>query len=357
MTKTDITQDLVDRITTEGPLSIAAYMESVAKAYYNSGTVFGRGGDFITAPEISQVFGELVGLWCVTTWQALGRPNRINVVECGPGRGTLMADALRAIQGAEPHFLQSMDIHFVERSPALQKQQKIALPDFDVQWHRNLETLPNGPIIILGNEFLDALPIKQYEKTPQGWRERLVDWEGVQFRFVVADTPSPDIDCAFDDAPDGSILERSDAVEAMARQMALFCMAQSGAALMIDYGYSRMDTGDSLQAVRDHAYHEVLTEPGTADITAHVDFSLVAQAVRSEGADVFGPLEQGLWLRRLGATVREAQLCEGKPQDQVRAIRNSIRRLIEPDAMGSLFKAIAFASPGTGTLAGFEVEV
>ncbi len=356
MKKADLTQEMATRISGEGPLSIAAYMETASNAYYDSGDVFGKGGDFITAPEVSQIFGELIGLWCVTAWQSLGAPRQFNFVECGPGRGTLMADALRAIAGAEPSFLKEMTLHFIERSSALRSQQEAVLPNFDIEWHEDLETVPSGPVIIVGNEFLDALPIRQFVKTTEGWCERMIDWDGDQFQFVTASHLSSDIDHTFDDAAVGSILEKSDAIESVVKQMAQQCLTHGGAVLMIDYGYVRSDVGDSLQVVKEHAYHDVLIEPGTADISAHVDFSVVAQTARSEGAQVFGPVEQGLWLRRLGATARETQLSAGKPKDQVAAIRSSIRRLIEPDGMGALFKVIALASPNASALAGFEIE-
>ena len=356
MTKSDLTHELANQIAAEGPMTVAAYMEKASQVYYDSGEVFGKSGDFITAPDISQVFGELIGLWCVTAWQALGAPRHFNFVECGPGRGTLMVDALRAIAGAEPSFIKEMTLHFIERSSALRKQQEAALPHFDIEWHDSIETVPQAPSIIIGNEFLDALPIRQFVRTAEGWNERLIDWDGSQFKFITAAQPSHDVDDTFDDAASGSVLEKSEAVESVVKQVANHSTIHDGAVLMIDYGYARSDVGDSLQAVRKHTYHDVLSDPGTADITAHVDFSMVAQAARSEGAQVFGPVEQGLWLRRLGATVRETQLSAGKSKDQVAAIRNGVRRLIEPDGMGALFKVIAFASPNAGALAGFEIE-
>ncbi len=355
MTETDAADLVAEKITHDGPMTVADYMKIVSQAYYGGGDVFGRSGDFVTAPEISQVFGELIGLWCVTAWQALGAPRAFHLIECGPGRGTLMADALRVISDSAPEFMKDVTVHLVEQSPALRAVQETTLKNWDMTWHDDLSHLPNGPCIIVGNEFLDALPIRQFEKTTSGWRERLVDFQDGEFYFVCAEHPSADVDDAFDDAATGSILEKSEAVEETVRLLAQHCVEHRGTTLMIDYGHTQSSVGDTLQSVRQHDYHPVLKDPGTADLTAHVDFALVAQAARSAQGQVFGPVEQGLWLRRLGALVRETQLTSGKSAEAQKAIRTSIRRLIEPDGMGLLFKAIAFATPDIGPLAGFEV--
>lgn len=355
MTPTEVAKELEDKISRDGPISVADYMSAVAEAYYSRGDVFGRAGDFVTAPEISQVFGELIGLWCVTAWQSLGAPRAFHMVECGPGRGTLMADALRTIAETAPDFMKEASIHLVEQSAALQGIQAAKLEDWDIQWHEDLSTLPKAPTIVIGNEFLDALPTEQYEKTPVGWCKRLVDHRNGEFQFVTAPDATHDVGDAYDDAETGSILERSSHVEETIKGLAGHCVEHHGAVLMIDYGHTHSDIGDTLQAVKGHTYHPVLKDPGSADLTAHVDFALVTEAARSEGAHVFGPVEQGLWLRRLGVIIRESQLMAGKPSEQQDAIRASIRRLIDPDGMGLLFKVIAFATPDVGALAGFEV--
>ena len=351
-----ISGELADQIAKNGPISVAAYMDAVADSYYASGNVFGKDGDFVTAPEVSQIFGELIGLWCVTAWQALGQPRHINIVECGPGRGTLMADALRAIGEVIPAFLNATAIHLVERSPALRDQQRTLLRAYDVEWHDDLSTLPYGQLIIIGNEFLDALPVHQYERTTAGWCERFVSYSDDEFSFTAAPLPTNVIDDTFDDAPVGSIIEHSEAVEDTVKKLVRLCLDRHGAALMIDYGHTRSDIGETLQAVKNHSYHPVLKDPGTADITAHVDFALVAQTARSEGAHVFGPIEQGVWLQRIGASMREAQLCADKTPETIATIKESVRRLIDTDGMGTLFKVIAMAPREIGPLAGFEVE-
>ncbi len=357
MSDQSVTDELAARIAKDGPISIAVYMDVVAENYYARGEAFGKDGDFITAPEISQVFGELVGLWCATAWQALDQPRLINLVEFGPGRGTLMADALRTVSDVAAPFFKAASLHLIERSRALRAQQQHSLRDYDVEWHDDLSMLPYGPVIFIGNEFLDALPIRQFEKMETGWHERLIEQDDGGFAFVAAPIPSDAIDHTYDDSPAGSILEQSDAIQDIVKQMAQCCVERHGVALMIDYGHTHSDVGDTLQAVQHHSYHPVLEAPGTADLTAHVDFAAIKQVARSEGAHVYGPVEQGLWLNRLGAPVREAQLCEGKSSEDASIIKDSIHRLIAPDGMGTLFKVIAFASPKIGPLAGFEVQV
>lgn len=345
---------LITQINEQGPISFATYMDAVADAYYARGTVFGKAGDFITAPEISQVFGELVGLWCVTAWQALGQPRNFNLVECGPGRGTLMADALRTVWDIAPIFARSASLHLVERSDALQDEQRKTLAPYDIDWHDDLSTIPDGPVILIANEFLDALPVSQFIKTPAGWCERLVTHDADGFHFTTAPLPRPEIGDAFDDAPTDSILEQSSAVQEMTSRIAALCVDNPGAALLIDYGHVFSDVGDTVQAVKNHAYHPVLESPGDADITAHVDFAAVAQSARAQGASIHGPVEQGPWLKRLGAEIRETQLSEGKTDAEKHAVQSSIHRLINPQEMGALFKVIALGPKGIAPLSGFE---
>jgi NADH dehydrogenase [ubiquinone] 1 alpha subcomplex assembly factor 7 len=349
-----IGRNLAQKIMDDGPIPVADYMKAVAEAYYERDNVFGRAGDFVTAPEVSQIFGELIGLWCVTAWQQLDQPRLFNLVECGPGRGTLMSDIMRTVFDIAPKFAHSAQIRLIERSAARRTEQQRALEGLDVTWHENLSELPEGPCIIVANEFLDALPIEQFVKCDGEWRERLVDFKDDTFAFAVADQAVAIADGAFDDCPDGSILEQSAAVTSVTREMGALCAERPGIALLIDYGHVRTDVGETLQAVKNHAYTAVLADPGAADITAHVDFAAVAEAARAAGARVIGPAEQGVWLRRIGATVREAQLCEGKPTDQIETIRSGVRRLIEPEHMGTLFKVVALAPPHVVTLAGFE---
>lgn len=347
---------LAERIRSEGPITVSEYMETVAEAYYAKGEAFGKEGDFITAPEISQVFGELIGLWAVTAWQALKQPRNFHLVECGPGRGTLMADLVRTVTNIAPRFMHSASIHLIERSNALKQQQAQALSDHHPVWHDDLSTLPDGPLIIIANEFLDALPVEQFVKTGTGWCERLVAHGPNGFSFETSAMPSDKASDAFDDAHPGSILEQSAAVEQLSKDLGTLCNERPAVALLVDYGYTASSVGETLQAVKEHKFHPALEQPGAADITAHVDFATVAQAGRSMGARIHGPVEQGLWLQRLGVQIRQAQLLEGKSAEEATAINTSIDRLIAPEHMGKLFKAMAFSPTHVQTLVGFEAN-
>ncbi len=355
-----LTETLKARIRRDGPLSVADYMEACANAYYAHGEVFGASGDFITAPEISQTFGEIIGLWCAVTWQSLGAPKTFRLIECGPGRGTLMADVLRAA-GRVPGFRDAARVHLVERSAKLREKQREALKGALATWHDDIEDVPAGAAIILANEFLDALPIHQWEKTERGWCERAVGLsaEG-NFAFTAAPSSTPrtlEIPLAMSaDAPRGAIFETSPATLDWTRRAAARVTEYGGAALIIDYGHAKTALGDTLQAVKAHRYHDVLADPGDVDITAHVDFEAVATAAREMGAKVFGPAPQGAWLTRLGITVRAHQLAAGKDTAAARAIQIAVQRLIAPDAMGLLFKVLVFANPALAACEGFSED-
>lgn len=348
---------LKERIRRSGPLPVADYMEACADAYYAHGEVFGAAGDFITSPEISQTFGEIVGLWCAVTWQALGAPKTFRLIECGPGRGTLMADALRAAARV-PGFRDAARIHLVERSAKLREKQREALKGVLVTWHDDLDDVPAGLCIVIANEFLDALPIRQWEKTARGWIERAVEIDAAgHFRFTRGSARDLDIPLAIStDAKDGDIFETSPAIIGWTRKLADRLVDHGGAALVIDYGHTATAVGDTLQAVKAHRYHPVLNDPGEADLTAHVDFEAVATAAREMGAKVFGPTTQGAWLARLGITVRAAQLASGKGEAQAKEIQTAVQRLIAPDGMGLLFKVLAFTQPALAGCEGFEQD-
>ncbi|QCO19015.1 class I SAM-dependent methyltransferase (plasmid) [Azospirillum brasilense] len=362
---------LARRILMDGPLSVAAFMAEALGhprfGYYMRQDPFGVSGDFTTAPEISQMFGELAGLWCVDTWARLGGPAPFHLVELGPGRGTLMQDALRAA-ALVPAFREAAQVHLVETSPTLRARQKETLAGHPVAWHDRLEDVPEGPTLILANEFFDALPIRQVQKTNHGWFERLIDIdpaaptdttsETPRFRFVLEAFGSAGarlIPAALRDAPEGSVVEVSPASQAVARLIGERLAAHPGAALVIDYGYrGGPAVGDTLQALRRHAYAPVLDAPGEADLTAHVDFAAIAAAARDGGAEGFGPVDQGDWLARLGIQPRAAALKRGATTKQAADIDSALARLIAPDQMGTLFKVLALASPGLGPPAGFE---
>ena len=359
---------LRQRIAREGPLTVARYMEEALShpryGYYRRSDPLGAAGDFITAPEISQMFGELIGLWCAVVWEALGSPAPVNLVELGPGRGTLMADALRAARRT-PAFLAAVAVHLVETSPLLRARQRDALPAAGVEgtpaWHEDFDGVPDGPLLLIANEFFDALPVRQFQRSGDGWRERLVDVgsEGDGFRFVLsphlpevplaADTVPPGVD----GAPEGSVIEVCPVAIGLARAIGERVAGRGGAALIVDYGHAESAFGETLQAVKGHAYHPVLSDPGAADLTAHVDFAALARAAVGAGARTFGPVDQGEFLERLGLGARAGGLLAKATPEQAAEIRAARRRLADREHMGALFKALAITGAGMAPPPGF----
>lgn len=359
---TELERHLVQLIRAQGPISIAEFMRLAIsgrpESYYLAATPFGAEGDFITAPEISQVFGELVGLWCVDLWQQLGSPPSLTLVELGPGRGTLMKDALRAarVSGA---FLEAASVAFVEVSPVLRAVQRETLRDARVSpaWFGRFEDVPaNGPMIVIANEFFDALPVRQFVKGPRAWSERCVGL-GANEQLVFGASPEAIdarlIPAPLRDAPPGTIVEISPARRAVAAAIAERVAAASGAILAVDYGYEGPLPGDTLQAVRKHAAAPVLTDVGRADLTAHVDFTALAHGFGEGGARVAGPVTQGAFLSALGVQQRTRALTRAASGEQARLIESGTRRLTDAEAMGSLFKVIAAVAPPTLNPAGF----
>ena len=362
------------RIRRDGPIGVATYMALClthpTHGYYRRARPIGAAGDFITAPEVSQMFGELVGLWCLAVWQAMDRPRRVRLVELGPGRGSLLADALRAAL-VVPAFRDAIDLHLVEASETLRAEQRTRLAGARLAgarptWHERFDSVPPGPVLVVANEFFDALPIRQFERVGDAWPERVVALapSSQAFRFVAASTaparaagppgtPTGILAGAPADAPDGAIVERAPARDALAAALARRVAAEGGAALVIDYGYEGPAIGDTLQAVRKHGRHGVLDDPGSADLSAHVDFSSLAAAARREGTGVFGPLPQGRFLRALGIEERAARLRRDASDEQARAIDGALHRLVGADGMGTLFKALAIAHPALGAPPGF----
>lgn len=344
------------RIAAEGPLPVETVMADANAAYYARGTAIGAAGDFITAPEISQVFGEVCGLWMAVVWQMLGMPRPATLAECGPGRGTLMADALRALAPV-PAFRAALEVHLVETSAALREAQRTVLGDAVSAWHDGPGTLPERSLFLIGNEFVDALPIRQYVRVGDGWHLRRVGLaEDGRFVFVVgervaADDLDPGVRAG---APDGAIAEVCPAARAFVADVARRIVASGGAALLIDYGHAVAAGGETLQAVSRHQYHSLLEGLGTVDLTAHVDFQALDEAARSVGARGHGPVEQGAWLRALGVEARAAVLCRDASPGQAEAVRAAVHRLVDPTQMGSLFRVFAVTGPGVGSLPGFE---
>ena len=350
-------------IAAAGPMPLAEYMALCLSdrehGYYTNHDPFGARGDFITAPEVSQMFGEMIGLWMAAVWKQMGSPENLRIIELGPGRGTMLKDALRAAK-VLPNFLEAAVIHLVEISPALEAQQQRtleALP-MPIYWHPSLADVPPGIAIVVANEFFDALPIHQAVKTEQGWHERRIDIESTgRLAFTVAPEPIPHFDTLLPpplrSAPDGSFFEwRADNV---VLELGKRLMRDGGAALVIDYGHTQSAVGDTLQAVGRHAYADPLSAPGTIDLTAHVDFQALTSAVEAMGVNGYGPVTQSQLLRRLGIMTRAASL-KTKVPDAAADIDAALKRLIsEGEAgMGALFKAAAFAQPSVGAPPGFE---
>ncbi|MCO6418821.1 SAM-dependent methyltransferase [Siccirubricoccus sp. KC 17139] len=321
------------------------YMARAVAAYYAGREPFGAGGDFTTAPEISQAFGECLGLWCAVTWEAMGRPDPVLLVELGPGRGTLMADALRAVREVAPGFAAALRLHLVETSPRLRALQAERLPE--ATWHDGIGTLPPGPALILANEFLDALPIRQFIRRGGAWAERFVADGG----FVEAPAEAPPSLPA--DAPEGAIAEHSEASHAVVAALARRVVTQGGAALFLDYGPAEAVLGESLQAMAAHGHADPLAPAGTVDLTAHVLFGPLAATARAAGVGVHGPLPMGLFLQRLGIMTLAALQARRAPR-LAGHILSGAERLVAPEAMGRLFKVLCLCHPRLPPPQGFE---
>jgi NADH dehydrogenase [ubiquinone] 1 alpha subcomplex assembly factor 7 len=338
---------LARAITLAGPIPLSQYMGAANAHYYATRDPLGARGDFTTAPEVSQMFGELIGLWLADMWDRAGRPAS-RYVELGPGRGTLAADALRAMKraGLEP------PVHFVETSPTLRTAQAERVPH--AEWSIELIGVEEDlPLLVVANEFFDALPIRQLVKTEEGWRERLVACQDTMFLPIVGDrTFDQIIPPHLRIAEPGAILETSPASVAILRALAKRLLAQGGAALIIDYGYEGPATGDTLQAVRGHQYVNPFEDPGEADLTAHVDFATLREAAEIEGLVAYGPVTQGAFLTALGIDARADALARAAP-DRADGIAADRDRLVSDEAMGDLFKVIALTAPGWPAPEGF----
>ena len=339
-------------IATEGPISVARFMDlclnDPVHGYYRTGAPIGARGDFVTAPEVSQMFGELIGLWCAVTWRQMGTPAPIRLVELGPGRGTLMKDALRAIT-TEPLFHAALTVHLVETGNRLRATQVACLSEQVAKWHENLSEVPQGPLLLIANEFFDTLPVHQYELTDVGWHERLVTTSENGFAYVLATASS----AVNRPGRVGDVFEQSPERVSYMADIAARLQVSGGAALIIDYGHGENANGDTLQAVRTHKAQPVFAEPGLADLTSHVDFQALAGAAAA-GTKVHGPLRQGKFLRALGIENRAALLQRNATPAQVHDIESALYRLIDSRQMGDLFKVLALTVNGTPVPAGFE---
>jgi NADH dehydrogenase [ubiquinone] 1 alpha subcomplex assembly factor 7 len=352
-------------IRSTGPMPVWRYMELCLMhpqyGYYLSRDPLGREGDFTTAPEVSQMFGELLGLWAASVWKVMGSPPLLRLIEIGPGRGTMMADALRALRVLPPLF-QALSIHLVEVNPVLREKQKEMLSgSHEISWHDTIDEVPEGPSVIFANEYFDVLPIHQMVKRETGWHERTVELDGNgKMVFGTAIEPVPYFETLLPPlvraAPVGAVFEWRPDAEIM--KIASRVRDQDGAALIIDYGHIRSDAGDTFQAIARHSYTDPLKNPGLADLTAHVDFQALVRAAENIGARVHGPVPQGDFLRRLGIETRAVSLMAKASHEVSEDIAGALKRLVEGGSggMGQMFKVLAISEPNLTTLAGFTVQ-
>lgn len=314
------------------------FMGRANAAYYASHDPF---RDFATAPEISQMFGEVLALWVAAAWAAAGRPAPFLLAEAGPGRGTLMADVTRTLARIDPAAHAAARVQFIETSPSLRQAQASRVPD--ATWHDSLSDLPPGPMILLGNEFLDALPIRQFVRRGDGWTERHV----AAGAWVEQPLPPAEAAALVPPRPgvqDGAVVEINEPARAFVAALGKRIAEGTAAALLIDYGPAESAAGDSLQAIRDQRMSDPLASPGDADLTAHVDFADLAAVARAAGAHVQGPVTQGRFLTDWGLFIRAQALAAARP-DRAAGLRADARRLAAPDAMGTLFKVMALTPP------------
>jgi len=349
-----LAQKIAGLIRTTGPISVADYMATCLldpeDGYYTTRDPFGRNGDFVTAPEISQMFGELVGVWLVQAWQAIGSPPSPTIAEIGPGRGTLMKDVARTIARLAPDLSGRADFSLVEASPRLAAAQKETLrgSSGSFSWHTTLDTLPDQPLLVVGNEIFDALPFRQFVKRDGRWLERAIGLDlggALQFGIATASLAADALPPGAKQAPDGSIFEIAPAREAMMSMIAERIAAQGGCGLFFDYGHMEPGFGDTFQAVRAHRSEGVLENPGEADLTSHVDFSALATVVRAHGIDA-DMLSQGEFLLGMGLLERAGQLGRLGSAAARERISSDVDRLAGPDQMGKLFKVLAIRPAG-----------
>jgi NADH dehydrogenase [ubiquinone] 1 alpha subcomplex assembly factor 7 len=336
---------IIDLIQAQGPITVAQYM-AIALGHPEHGYYMRRdplGRDFITAPEVSQIFGELIGLFFVQAWEDRGKPDRFHLVELGPGRGTLMADMMRAVGKLRPAFVQAAKVVLVETSPALRSVQANNLASLPVQWTSGFQDVSEGwPLFVIANEFFDALPIRQFVKAEHGWHERMVTSDGANLRFLLAPDPMPlsIIPERLSKAPPGAVFEANAGATSLVSSIATRIADAGGLALIIDYGHTRTATGETLQAMRHNAFVDPLEEPGDADLTSHVDFAALGMAARQAEAYVTTVIPQGQFLDALGIRARAHRLKNDNPE-RTDEIDSAVDRLTNPQQMGTIFRVLA----------------
>jgi len=343
---------LIERIRTVGPMRVSDYMSEClmhpTHGYYATRDPFGVKGDFTTAPEMTQMFGELIGLSLAQAWMDQGAPASFVLAEIGPGRGTLMADLLRATNKI-PGFHAALDLHLIEASPALRAKQRELLGE--ATWHDDVSTLPEAPLFLIANEFFDALPVRQFIRDGDFWRERLIGFENAQMCFGMgAAADQPMLRHRLEDTEDGMLVEICEAMPQIVQTIGARIQDHGGTALIIDYGDWRSQ-GDTMQAIKDHQEVDVLDIPGDCDLTAHVDFEMLCAATPSRFSRVTA---QGVFLERLGITTRAQNLAEQMEPVQIEQHIAAHRRLTHPDEMGNLFKVVALYPDGQTPPAGVE---
>ena len=361
---TNLVDKIARRIRAEGPLTVAAYMAMAlhdpVSGYYATRGPIGAAGDFVTAPEISQIFGELIGLWCADLWQQIGWPDPLILAELGPGRGVLMSDFLRAASTV-PEFRRALRLCLVEASPILRAEQERHLGEAQPRWVKGIDELPDGTIILIANEFLDTLPIRQFVRGSAYWRERMValDCDGTLAFVDGPESPAVTllVPASLRDSQPGAIAEICPAALGLASALGARFARQVGAALFIDYGHFASATGATLRAVSQHRTVSALAAPGAADLSADVDFDAFAEAARAGGATAYGPVTQAGFFTALGAELRLAQLCARAAPEQRQELESGVKRLLHRDEMGERFKVMALASPRLAMPAGFAADV
>jgi SAM-dependent MidA family methyltransferase len=354
--------ELKKLIASSGPMPVWRYMELCLThpryGYYVSRDPLGREGDFTTAPEVSQMFGELLGLWAASVWRAMDSPPALRLIELGPGRGTMMADALRALRVLPPLY-QALSIHLVEINPVLREKQAATLSGVrNIMWHDHIDEVPPGPSVILANEYFDVLPVHQVVKREGGWHERTIEiGADGGLAFGASAEPMPRFEVLLPPlvraAPVGAVFEWRPDAEIM--KIATRVRDHGGAALIIDYGHLRSDAGDTFQAIARHSFTDPLKNPGQADVTAHVDFQALLRAAEDLNARVHGPVPQGEFLKALGIEQRAATLMAKTTPEVSEDISGALKRLTEGGrgGMGSMFKVLAISDPALTVLAGF----